>query len=185
MVTSRGVTFADCSFVECSLERHGVQILDILNEVIVNSTAIYDYVPRPQSSMEPWFATKQKANYPVIGIESGDGQLFAVATYGAFRAWPAYKYTVEHSLYVRQDKRGLGLGGLLLTQLIEAAKERGVHVMMAGIDAANDASIKLHMKHGFQAAGVVRECGFKFGRWLDLAFYQLILPTPAHPQDGA
>lgn len=167
--------------VDCTLERHGMHVLDILNEAIVNSTAIYDYKPRAASTMEGWFRTKVTSNFPIIGLESVDGELLGFATYGAFRAWPAYKYTVEHSIYVRHDMRGRGLGDALLVRLIELARERDVHVLMAGIDTTNQASIALHEKNGFQPAGVVRECGFKFGRWLDLAFYQLILPTPNDP----
>jgi phosphinothricin acetyltransferase len=87
-------------------------------------------------------------------------------------------------VHLRPDARGRGLGHALLGRLIEVATARDVHVMMAGIDATNAASIALHEKHGFQHAGTIRECGFKFGRWLDLAFYELILPSPRQPRDG-
>jgi phosphinothricin acetyltransferase len=150
----------------------------------VNSTAVYDYVPRAPASMEPWFGAKVSANYPVIGAEDEKGELLGYATYGAFRAWPAYKYTVELSLHIRADQRGKGLGPVLLKKLIESARERNVHVMMAGIDASNATSIAVHEKEGFRHSGTIKECGFKFGRWLDLAFYQLILPTPSQPVDG-
>ena len=170
-------------FVDCSLDLHGEQILEILNEAIVNSTAIYEYEPRLSSSMGPWFQSKA-AGFPVIGLEAEDGGLLGFATYGPFRAWPAYKYTVENAVYVRHDMRGQGLGGVLLARLIETAKRRDCHVLVAGIDAANRASIALHQKHNFQHAGTVRECGFKFGRWLDLAFYQLVLAEPAQPVEA-
>lgn len=172
------------NFVDCTLEQHGASILDIINEVIVNTTAVYDYVPRPLSSMAPWFQTKQAANYPVIGAEDAQGRLLGFATYGAFRAWPAYKYAVELSLYLAVDARGRGLGPLLLARLIEEARARGVHCMVAGIDSANQRSVALHERQGFVLAGSVRQCGFKFGRWLDLLLYQLLLPTPDHPVDG-
>jgi L-amino acid N-acyltransferase YncA len=170
--------------VDCTLERHGPQVLAILNEVIENTTAVYDYVPRPLSSMEGWFGTKVAAGFPVIGAEDADGSLLGYATYGTFRAWPAYKYTVEHSIHVRPDARGQGLGHALLARLIDVACERDVHVMVAGIDSNNAASIALHLRHGFVHAGTVRECGFKFGRWLDLALYQRTLATPRRPVDG-
>jgi phosphinothricin acetyltransferase len=169
--------------VECTLERHGAQILAILNEAIANSTAIYDYNPRPESSMVAWFETKRAHDFPVLGLEGHDGRLLGFSTYGTFRAWPAYKYSVENSLYVRHDVRGQGIGDALLARLIAVAKERDVHVLVAGIDAANPASIALHEKHGFQHAGTLRECGFKFGRWLDLAFYQRTLATPEAPRE--
>jgi len=171
-------------FVDCTLEKHGAEVLAILNEIIQNSTAVYDYAPRPASSMVPWFQTKVTFNFPVVGAEGDDGSLLGYATYGAFRAWPAYKYTVELSLHIRTDMRGKGLGPTLLGKLIDVAKERDVHVMMAGIDATNATSIAVHEKRGFRHSGTIRECGFKFGRWLDLAFYQLVLPTPSRPVDG-
>jgi L-amino acid N-acyltransferase YncA len=172
------------NLISCTLEEHGLPVLDILNEIIQNSTAVYDYAPRPPSSMDAWFQAKLASSFPVLGAADDDGSLLGYATYGAFRAWPAYKYTVELSVHVRHDTRGRGVGRALLGRLIETARERDVHVMMAGIDAQNAASIALHVKHGFRHAGTVRECGFKFGRWLDLAFYQLVLDTPRHPIDG-
>jgi phosphinothricin acetyltransferase len=172
------------ALVECTEERHAAAILDILNEAIVHSTAVYDYEPRPSSSMGPWFAAKRAARFPVLGAEDGAGQLLGFATYGTFRAWPAYKYTVENSVYVRHDTRGRGLGSLLLGRLVEVAEERDVHVLVGGIDASNHASIALHERHGFHHTGTIRHAGYKFGRWLDLAFYQRILSTPLHPREG-
>jgi L-amino acid N-acyltransferase len=171
--------------VECTRERHGDAILEILNDAIVNTTAVFDYKPRPTSSMEGWFRTKVASNYPVIGVESAELKLLGFATYGGFRAWPAYKYTVEHSIYIAREARRRGSGGVLLGRLIEIAQERGCHVMIGGIEATNQVSIQLHEKHGFRHAGTIRECGFKFGRWLDLAFYQLTFATPQNPMDDA
>src|SRR3954471_2672224 len=82
--------------VACTYARHAGAILDILNDAIVNSTALYDYVPRPAESMVGWFKAKEDKNYPVLGLESDDGELVGFASYGPFRAWPAYKYSVEH-----------------------------------------------------------------------------------------
>ncbi|MHB8766428.1 MAG: GNAT family N-acetyltransferase, partial [Deferrisomatales bacterium] len=110
--------------------------------------------------------------------------LLGFATYGVFRAWPAYKYSVEHSVYVHPSHRGRGLGRVLLAALVARARAQGVHVLVGGIDADNRASRALHEALGFSHAGTIRQAGFKFGRWLDLAFYQLVLDTPAHPVDG-
>ncbi len=170
--------------VECTLEQHGAAILAILNEAILNSTALYDYRPRTMENMSSWFAAKRAGNFPVIGLEDEAGTLLGFASYGSFRAFPAYKYTVEHSVYVHPRQRGRGLGRELLRSLIERARAQEVHVLVGGIDAANTASIALHTQLGFTPCGVVRQAGFKFGRWLDLAFYQLILDTPAQPVDG-
>jgi phosphinothricin acetyltransferase len=171
-------------FVSCELDKHGAAILAIINEAIVNTTAVYDYTPRPIESMTSWFEVKQRGNYPVIGIEDDDGQLLGFATYGSYRARPAYKYTVEHSVYVRKDQRGRGLGALLMRELIALARSDGYHVMVGGIDAENTGSIAFHEKLGFAYAGAIRQAGYKFGRWLDLTFYQLILDTPAQPAEG-
>jgi L-amino acid N-acyltransferase YncA len=175
---------SDFKFVDCTLERHGAPILEIYNDAIVNTTALYDYKTRTMDSMIAWFKEKAAGNYPVIGAEADDGALLGFATYGMWRVRPAYKYTVEHSLYVHKDHRGKGLGDALLKAIVEAARKQNYHVLVGGIDAENAASIKLHLKHGFVHAGTVTQSGFKFGRWLDVAFYQLTLPTPMNPVDG-
>ena len=172
------------NLVTCSYQRHAGAILAIFNEAIVNSTALYDYQPRPAQSMVGWFRDKQQAGFPVVGLESADGALLGFGTYGVFRARPAYKYSVEHSVYVHRDHRGKGAGEALLRALIELATLQELHLMVGGIDATNDASIRLHQKLGFTHAGTVHQAGYKFGRWLDLAFYQLVLPTPSNPVDG-
>lgn len=160
------------------------QILAIFNESILNSTALYDYKPRTRDSMAQWFDNKLKGNFPVIGALSEAGELLGFASYGTFRAWPAYKYSVEHSIYVGAEHRGRGLGKLLLKEIINSAGEQNRHVLIGGIDSRNTASIQLHKRFGFEHAGTLRQVGFKFGRWLDLQFYQLVLETPAEPQDG-
>ena len=171
--------------ITCTEEAHAGAILAILNEAIVNSTALYDYKPRTPESMVAWFATKRANGFPVIGAEDEEsGKLLGFASYGAFRAFPAYKYTVEHSVYVEAGHRGVGLGRTLMEAIIAEAVARDVHVMVGAIDAANAGSIGLHERLGFEHAGTVRQAGFKFGRWLDVAFYQRILSTPLNPVDG-
>ena len=172
------------NIVACEPARHSASILAIFNDAIANSTALYDYKPRAPESMTGWFEAKAKGRYPVIGVESEGGELMGFASYGPFRAWPAYKYSIEHSIYVDARFRGRGIGRLLLEEIVAAAQGQDYHVMVGGIDAANTVSIKLHESLGFNHCGTVRHAGFKFGRWLDLAFYQLILRTPAAPVDG-
>ena len=168
-------------FVDCTPERHGAAILALLNDAILHSTALYDYKPRSPESMQAWFAAKRAGGYPVVGLEGAEGELLGFASYGSFRAWPAYKYTVEHSVYVQAGQRGRGLALRLMRELIAKARQQDLHVMVGGIDVENAASIALHRRLGFAHAGTVRHAGYKFGRWLDLAFYQLILDTPAQP----
>ena len=172
------------SIVQCRFERHADAILEIFNEAIINSTALYDYKPRTSQNMVAWFEAKRNGGFPVIGIEDADGVLLAFGSYGTFRAWPAYKYTVEHSVYVHKDHRGRGLGISVMQALVAAARQNDVHAMVGGIDATNAGSIALHERQGFRLVGTLPQGGFKFGRWLDLAFYQLLLDTPRQPVDG-
>lgn len=167
-------------------ESYASQILDILNHAIVHTTALYDYQPRPLTSMTPWFAAKRTGNYPVVGIVAEDDPqlLRGFASYGPFRERPAYKYTIEHSVYVHPDHRRKGLARQLLAEIIHRAEQQEYHALIAGIDAENDVSIHLHRRFGFSPVGSLPEVAFKFGRWLTLEFYQLTLTTPSHPMDG-
>jgi L-amino acid N-acyltransferase YncA len=170
--------------VRCNYEEHGAAVLGILNDAIVNSTAVYDYQPRTADSMRDWFEVKREAEYPVLGLVADGERLAGFASYGVFRARPAYRYSVEHSVYVHRDHRRQGIALALMRALIEVAAEQQYHTLIGGVDVANGASIALHEKLGFRCAGTIRHAGFKFGRWLDLAFYQLLLEGPAQPRDG-
>ena len=174
----------DLRLIDCTEAEHAPAILEILNEAIVNSTALYDYVPRPPQAMATWFATKRANGFPVVGAVDAAGSLAGFASWGTFRAFPAYKYTVEHSVYVHRDHRRRGLGKLLIKELIQRAHSADVHVMVGCIDAANVGSIDLHRRLGFAHCGTFEQVGFKFGKWLDAAFYQLRLETPTQPVDG-
>jgi L-amino acid N-acyltransferase YncA len=169
--------------IECN-RSHSEPILAILNDAIVNTTALYDYTTRTPETMTAWFDAKQRGNYPVIGVISDAGELMGFASYGAFRPWPAYKYSVEHSLYVAQPYRRQGVGTVLLKSTIERAISQDFHVLVGGIDSTNAVSIVLHEQFGFERVATMRQVGFKFGRWLDLYFYQLTLKTPIAPVDG-
>jgi phosphinothricin acetyltransferase len=172
------MTIADCD------RSRAPEILAILNDAIEHSTALYDYQPRPLSAMAGWFDVKERGAYPVIGAIDDSGRLLGFASYGQFRAWPAYKYSVEHSLYVAAGHRGQGIGTALLTAILERARTQQYHNVIGVIDADNAASIALHERFGFERCGLIRHAGYKFGRWLDLAFYQKLLETPTEPRDG-
>ena len=172
------------NFISCTYESHAHKVLDILNEAIVRSTALYDYSPRKIETMIHWFQQKGIGGFPVIGAIDDADELMGFATYGTFRAWPAYKYSVEHSVYIHADYRGKGVGQLLMQQLITSARSQQYHTMIGGIDILNKASISLHEKLGFTHAGTIRQAAYKFDRWLDLSFYQLLLDTPKKPIDG-
>jgi L-amino acid N-acyltransferase len=170
--------------VECTLAEQGPAILAILNDAIAHSTALYDYAPRPLASMTEWFESKRQGGFPVWGALDEQRRLLGFATYGTFRARPAYKYSVEHSVYVKTGARGQGVGSALMRRLIQAAEAQQYHLLIGGIDAENQQSIAFHQRLGFVHAGTIKEAGFKFGRWLDLAFFQLRLETPLEPRDG-
>jgi phosphinothricin acetyltransferase len=162
-------------------EKHSDGILAIFNEAILHTTVLYDYKPRTPAMMDAWFEMKAKGNYPVLVAENESGEVMGFASYGAFRPFPAYKYTVEHSVYIDTRFRRQGLGRLLLREIIAAATAREYRVMVGVIDSGNEASIALHQEFGFEDCGRIREVGFKFGQWLDIVFYQLLLPGPAQP----
>lgn len=171
------------TWIECGPE-HLEAIRGIFNEAIVNSTALYDYEPRSVEVMQAWWEAKQKGGFPVIGVINDQSELMGFASYGPFRNFPAYKYTIEHSVYVDARFRGQGLGRQLLERSLHAAEAQEYRAMIGVIDAANSTSIALHERLGFQRCGEMREVGFKFGRWLDLVLYQKLLPGPASPVDG-
>jgi L-amino acid N-acyltransferase len=151
-------------------------ILAIYNEVIRTSTAVYTEQEATLDDRRAWFAQRTGQGYPVlVATDSASGAVLGFATFGDFRPWPGYRHTVEHSVYVRADARHQGLGTALVEPLFGRAASLGKHVMIAGIDAANPASIRLHERLGFERAGTLREVGTKFGRWLDLVFMQRFL----------
>ncbi len=151
-----------------------VHILPIVNHGILHTTAIYDYVPRTLADMEQWFATKQQANFPVFVATQND-VVVGYASYSHFNVKEGYKYCVEHSVYVAEGYAGKGVGKLLLATLIEHAKTQGLHTMIGLIDADNKNSIAFHEKFGFVKIGVLKQVGYKFDRWLDVQYVQLML----------
>ncbi len=148
------------------------QMLAIYNDIILHTTAVYDYEPHTLEMRREWFATKQRQGFPVFVAEE-DGLIVGFSTIGPFRReWTAYKYSVENSVYVKNDCRGKGIGKLLLPPLIETSKQLKMHTIIAGIEASNEASIKLHKSFGFEEVAHFKEVGWKFERWLDLKFLQ-------------
>jgi L-amino acid N-acyltransferase YncA len=162
--------------VRKALGHHLPSILAIYNEVIASSTAIYADDPVSLDNRMAWFAQLEERGYPVLVAIAPDGEVIGYSAFGDWRgAWPGYRHTVEHSVHVRADRRGAGVGGRLVEALFPYAQALGKHVMIGGIDAANAASIRLHERLGFQQVAHFREVGRKFDRWLDLVFMQRIL----------
>jgi L-amino acid N-acyltransferase len=149
-------------------------VLEIVNHEILHSTSIWDYEERSLAQQEAIFRDKQQKGFPFI-IAEKENKILGFGTYGPFRLKEGYKFTVEHSVYVHQDNTGQGIGKLLLTELISLAKLQKLHTMIGVIDAENVGSISFHERAGFTNAGHIKETGYKFGRWLDSVFMQLIL----------
>lgn len=159
-------------------------ILAIYNDVIATSTAVYREDPVTLDDRLQWFHARQAQSYPVlVALATGasaqeatdDTGILGFASYGDFRTWPGYRFSVEHTVHIRADQRGRGVGTLLMRSLILRAVEQGKHVMIGGVDADNEASLRFHERLGFQRAAPLHQVGIKFGRWLDLVFVQRIL----------
>ena len=149
-------------------------ILAIYNDVIATSTAVYSDTPATLDDRTAWWQTRVAQGYPVL-VATDESGVAGFASFGDFRAWPGYRFSVEHSVHVRSDRRGQGIGTLLVSAVVREASALGKHVMIAGIDADNAASIRMHERLGFERVAHFRQVGFKFGRWLDLVFLQRFL----------
>ena len=150
------------------------RLLEIYNDIIINTTAVYDYEPHTIEMRKQWWEAKKAQGFPVFVAEE-DGRIVGFSSIGPFRAWAAYKYSVENSVYVASDARGKGIGKLLIPPLLDASKSLGMHTVIAGIDATNEASIKLHKRFGFEEVAHFKQVGWKFERWLDLKFLQVMI----------
>ena len=142
-------------------------ILDIYNDVVATSTAIYRDDPATLEDRRAWLLARQAEGHPVLVAVEGS-EVVGFAGFGGFRPWPGYRFTVEHSVHVRTDRRGHGVGGALMRPLIARATVLGHHVLIGGIDADNGRSNRFHRRHGFTQAAHRRQVGFTFGRWRDL-----------------
>lgn len=149
-------------------------ILAIYNDAVLNTTAIWNDAVVDIANRRAWLADRARLGYPVLVAVEGD-DVAGYASFGDFRAFDGYRHTVEHSVYVHRDRRGRGVAHALMIELIERARALGKHVMVAGIEAENEPSLRLHARLGFKQTGRLEQVGTKFDRWLDLAFLQLTL----------
>lgn len=155
-------------------------IRDIYNDAVLNTTAIWNEQPVDLGNRQAWFSARQAQSYPIL-VAVEDEQVIGYASFGDWRPFEGFRHTVEHSVYVRSDQRGKGLGPRLMQALIERAKTCNKHIMVAAIESGNTASIRLHERLGFTTTGQMPQVGTKFGRWLDLTFMQLTLNPGAAP----
>ncbi|MFY2736159.1 GNAT family N-acetyltransferase [Pseudocitrobacter faecalis] len=159
-------------------------IAEIYNHAVVHTAAIWNDKTVDTDNRIAWFEARQFAHFPVL-VSEENGVVTGYASYGDWRAFDGFRHTVEHSVYVHPDHQGKGLGRALLAELIEEARRRGKHVMVAGIEAQNAASLHLHETLGFVTTGQMPQVGTKFGRWLDLTFMQLQLDNRMDPDGKA
>ena len=158
-------------------ETHLPGILAIYNHAVVHTTAIWNDVIVDLENRRQWWRGRTEAGFPVmvaVEEEAGD-KVLGYASYGPFRAFDGYRQTVEHSVYVAEGVRRRGVAFALLQALEERARAGGMHVMIGGIAADNQASLALHAKCGHVETARMPEVGQKFGRWLDLVFMQKLL----------
>jgi L-amino acid N-acyltransferase YncA len=158
-------------------------MLAITNQVIADTTVNWALEPVTLDERLAWVAARRARGFPVLVAvedagEDDTGEVVGYASYADFRdsvSKPGYRFTVEHTILVRHDRTGGGIGPVLLDALVERARSAGVHTMVAGVDGENEGSIRFHERHGFVVTARMPEIGFKFGRWLDLVMLQRTL----------
>ena len=148
-------------------------INDIYNHYVLNSTCTYQEEPETIESRHHWFQ-RHGDQHPVIAAEL-QHRIVGWGSLSAYHPRSAYRRTVENSVYVHHDFHQQGIGSLLLKELIARARNLGHHVIIAAIDAEQPASVALHDRFGFQKVGHMKHLGFKFNRWLDVIYMELLL----------
>lgn len=155
-------------------------IAEIYNHAVLHTAAIWNDTTVDTDNRIAWYEARSLAGYPVL-VGEEDGTIVGYASFGDWRAFEGFRHTVEHSVYVHPGHQGKGIGRTLMKALISEAGKLGKHVMVAGIEAQNQASIHLHETLGFVTTGNMPQVGTKFGRWLDLTFMQLQLDDRHDP----
>jgi len=149
-------------------------ISEIYNDAVLNTTASYDYEPRDMKHRLAWYELHQKQDLPVFVAENEKG-VVGWSSLTKYHDRMGYRFTVEDSVYIAEPHRGKGIGKALLAPLIQAARQRDLRAIIGAIDADNQASIRLHARFGFEKVGHFKKVGFKFERWLDVVYMELLL----------
>lgn len=152
----------------------------IYNHAVLHTLAIWNERTVSVENRTAWLLQRQQDGFPVLVAEH-EGGILGYASYGPWRPFEGFRETVEHSVYVADGQQGQGLGRQLMEALITRARQDGLHVMVAGIEASNAGSLALHYQLGFVETARMPEVGQKFGRWLDLVFLQLKLDPREAP----
>ena len=166
--------------IRLATKKDAAAILEMYNDAILHTTAVYKYEVETLEQRIAWLQQKERDGYPVFVYEE-NGEVVGFATYGPFRVYPAYQYTIENSVYVHKNHTRKGIAKKLMKELIDHADHAGYKTIVACIDESNEASIVMHEKFGFTKSGVIENAGYKFGAWLHLGMYQLQLTGPKQP----
>jgi L-amino acid N-acyltransferase YncA len=158
-------------------------ILSIYNDAVLHTTAVWTDGASDLAERQKWFSARSRAGFPVLVAEASQ-RVIGFSSFGEFRSWPGYRYTVENSVYVDPAFHRQGAARALLRALIERAIALEKHVIVAAIEVSNEASLALHRSEGFVEHGRIPEVGCKFGRWLDLLLLSRKLDRRAGPGDA-
>jgi L-amino acid N-acyltransferase YncA len=151
-------------------------ILAIYNDAVLTTTATYDYEPRTLEQRQSWFDEHQRIGFPIfVAVDESKG-IVGWSALNRYHDRAGYRFTTENSIYIAADSRGQGIGKLLLAPLIESARTLGLRAIIAAIDGDNQVSIRLHARFGFETVGHFKKVGYKFNRWLDVVYMELLLP---------
>ncbi len=153
------------------------QVRAIYNHEVIHTAATFDLVPRSLPDQQQWLAARSGAFSAVVAVDPDDaeGEVIGFAALSPYKERPAYRTSVEDSVYVRRDRNGQGVGSKLLEELLAVAANSGFHAVFARINASSEGSIALHRKCGFELVGIEREVGRKFNRWHDVALMEHLL----------
>ena len=167
------------------------EMKEIYNQIVLTSTATYNDWPATLEERVAWWQSRRAQGFPVLVAASetagndsqltGERSIPGFASFGEFRAWPGYCFTVEGTVHVHSSLRGQGVGTALLQELAARARSMGKHVPVAGVDAGNDSSLGFLESFGFERVARLREAGYKFDRFPDLVFLQFWLTPPTRP----
>lgn len=171
----------DCYTLRLARRDDVPAILAIYNDAVLHTTATYDYEPRTLEQRLAWFDDHVRDDLPIIVATDAAGGVVGWSSLSRYHHKPGYRFTVENSIYVAGGHQGRGLGARLLAPLIDAARRRELRAIIAVIDSGNEASLRLHARFGFEQVGHFREIGFKFGRWLDVVYLELLVGLPQPP----
>ena len=153
-------------------------ILAIYNDAVLTTTATYDYEPRSLEHRQSWFEDHKKSGFPIFVAVDDRDEIVGWSALNRYHDRKGYRFTSENSIYIAADYRGQGIGKLLLAPLIESAKRLGLRAIIAVIDGQNEPSVRLHARFGFEHVGLFKSVGYKFDRWLDVVYMELLLPEP-------